>query len=62
MSGLQTSGDLLAKLSAAARKSLSESEIREQRISFILSAVDDNSSITKAQIERVINHLEGQPN
>ena len=60
MSGLQSSSELLAKLSAAARRSLSEQEIRKQRISFIISAVDDDSTITKAQVEKVINHLEGQ--
>lgn len=60
MTEKSTSADLLERLSAAAKKSLTEAEIRAQRVSFIMSAVDDDSTITRAQIEQIINENEGQ--
>ncbi len=59
MTSLTTSDEVLKKISAAAKKSLTEQEIREQRISFVLSSVDDESSITKDQVEKVLQHFEG---
>ena len=60
MTSLATSQALLDRLSAAAKRSLSEKEIRAQKISFIMSAVDDDSTITKAQVEKVMREFEGE--
>ncbi|WP_299589747.1 hypothetical protein [uncultured Tateyamaria sp.] len=60
MSEVATSPALLDKLLAAAKRSLTEREIREQKVSFIISSVDDDSTITKAQVERVIRDFEGE--
>lgn len=59
MTQVATEPTLLERLSAAARRGLSGQEVREQRISFIMSAVDDDSTITKAQVEQVIRQFEG---
>ena len=60
MTGITTSKELLDKLSAAAHRSLSEEEVREQRVSFIMSSVDDESTITKDQVEKVLRQHAGQ--
>ena len=60
MTPVVTSQALLDRLSAAAKRSLSEREIRAQKISFIISAVDDESTITKSQVEQVIREFEGE--
>ena len=60
MTQVVTSQALLDRLSAAAKRSLSEREIRAQKISFIISAVDDDSTITKAQVEKVMREFEGE--
>lgn len=60
MTGLATSRELLDKMSAAAKRTLSEAEVREQRVSFILSSVDDDSSITKDQVKEVLRKFKGQ--
>lgn len=60
MSEVATSPALLDKLFAAASRSLTEREIREQKVSFIISSVDDESTITRSQVERVIRDFEGE--
>lgn len=61
MTGPKTPEALLEKLSAATKRILSDQEIREQRISFIMGAVDEDSTITRDQIQKVIQKLEGEP-
>ena len=60
MSQMVNSRALLDRLSVAAKRNLSEREIRAQKISFIISAIDDDSTITKAQVEKVIREFEGE--
>lgn len=60
MTELCTSPRLLEKLAAAAKRSLTEDEVRAQRISFIMSGVDVDSNITREQVEKVVMKLEGQ--
>ena len=60
MVDLHTAPDLIDRLTSAARRSLTENEVRSQRISFIMSGVDDDSSITREQVEKVVLKLEGQ--
>ena len=59
MTDLSTSPRLLESLAAAVKRSLSEKEIRAQRISFIMSGVDEDSNITREQVEEVVLKLEG---
>lgn len=61
MSTVQTSARLLEAFSAAAKRTLSESEIRAQRVSFIMGAVDQ-PSITKAEVQKVVDQFEGHSN
>lgn len=60
MTGIATSQELLDRLSAAAKRNLSGAEIHKQRVSFVMSAVDDDSAITKDQVERVLKEHEGK--
>ncbi|MEP0147552.1 MAG: hypothetical protein ABJ320_19205 [Lentilitoribacter sp.] len=58
MTSISTAPALLERLSAAAKQTLSEREVRNQRISFIMSTVNDEN-ITQAQVEKVVKHSEG---
>ena len=60
MTGLQTSEKLLNALTRAAKKKLSESELREQRISFIMGSLDKDSTITREQVSRILAQQEGR--
>lgn len=39
---------------------MTPAEIREQRISFVLSTLDDDSEVTRADIEKIIDEKEGK--
>jgi hypothetical protein len=60
MTGIATPQELLDRLSAAAKRNLSGAEIHQQRVSFVMSAVDDESTITKDQVEQVLKQHEGK--
>jgi pseudouridine-5'-phosphate glycosidase len=57
---IKTDATLLRRLSEAARKQLTREELRLQRISFIYGSLPQDSTITRQQIERVLNRAEGE--
>lgn len=59
MTDLQTDDRLLQALRKAASRGATEEEIHKQRISFIISNLSKDSSITRAQIEKVVEQDSG---
>lgn len=57
MTNLQTDPAVLKALRAAAEHEFKAEELRQQRISFVLGSLKEDSTVTRPQIERV---LEGQ--
>jgi molecular chaperone DnaK (HSP70) len=59
MTGLKTKKSLLKALKQAAEAKLTSEEIRKQRVSFIMGSLDDESTITRQQVERILAEREG---
>lgn len=60
MPELMTDPKLLEALRAAARVQLSSSELRQQRIDYIVASLsDDGTSVTKAQVVKELEKLAG---
>ncbi len=51
--------ELLEALRKAAGRSMSAEEIRAQRLSFVLSTLDDSSEATRQRVERQLDAHEG---
>jgi hypothetical protein len=60
MPELKTDEALLRALERAAARPLTEKEIHSQRGSFIMGTIKDNSTITRARVERVLAEQEGR--
>ena len=60
MTSLHTDDALLRKLKAAASRSLSAEELRNQRISFIMGTLKDSSPVTRAKVTEVLAEREGK--
>lgn len=59
MTKVRTEPSLLEELSRAAGRPMTAQEVREQRISFVMSAVTEGSEVTRAEIGRIIDEREG---
>jgi len=59
MTDMQSDPTLLKALKAAAGKKMSPEEVREQRISFVMSAIDEGSEVSRADVGRMIDEREG---
>lgn len=59
MGNLQTKSSVLELLKKASRTSATPEEIELQRISFILANLSKNSTMTKADIEEILNSQRG---
>jgi hypothetical protein len=57
---LKTDPGLLERLAMAASRSITRSELHEQRISFIIGNLPKDSTITRDQIVSVLNRVEGE--
>ena len=56
---LKTDAALLAKLAEAAKRPMTKDELRQQKISFILSSVPNDSAVTRAQVEKALETADG---
>jgi hypothetical protein len=56
---LKTDAALLAKLAEAAKRHMTKDELRLQKISFILSSVSDDSTMTRKQVAEILDEAEG---
>ena len=56
---LKSDAALLAKLAEAAKRPMSKEELRAQKISFILSSMSKDSTVTRKQVEETLERSEG---
>ena len=54
MTNLRTESALLEALSDAAKTQVSVDELRKQRVSFIMGALGDDSSVTRARVTEIL--------
>lgn len=60
MTELHTNEALLQALRAASSREMTAAELHKQRVSFIMSSVSDDSGVTRAQVEQVLERQEGR--
>lgn len=60
MSELKTSEQLLKAISDAARRGPTASELRNQRVSFIMGSLDKKSGVTREQVRKVLAAQDGR--
>lgn len=56
----QTNSDLLAKLRAAAQHTPTRDELEKQRVSFVYGFMGHSSTITRSEVERLVEKQEGR--
>jgi hypothetical protein len=56
LTGIRTSEALLEALEKSAARPLSHERMEEQRISFVMGALDDDNDMTREQVERVLEN------
>ena len=62
MTNLKTDESLLEALRSAAQRRPSADEVQRQRVSFILSAVNQGEGVTKSRIQEVLSEQDGSGN
>lgn len=60
MTELKTEATLLSRLLDAAKKELTEEEIRRQRVSFIMGSIGEKNHATRAKVTEILAHHEGR--
>lgn len=60
MTELHTDPVLLRALLDSAKRKLTESELQAQRISFIMGTLDEDSTVTRDQVSRVLAEQSGE--
>lgn len=60
MTDLRTDADLLRRLKEASRANLSAYEIKQQKISFILGSLGEQSDVTREKVEEVLHKMDGE--
>jgi len=60
MTELHTDPVLLRALSDSTKRKLTEAELQAQRVSFIMGSLDEDSTVTRAQIRRVLAEQSGE--
>ena len=59
MTELQTDTDIQQALRKAAGQKMTQQQVREQRISFVMGTVDKSNNMTRAEVEKLLSSLEG---
>lgn len=60
MTEIRTDQRLLDELRRAAGRSMTAAEVREQRISFVMSAITEGSEVTRSEVGKIIDEREGR--
>lgn len=60
MTELKTRDDLLSALRQASTRELSARELHNQRVSFILGSLKEESGITRSRVEEVLAKQDGR--
>ncbi|MCY4304069.1 MAG: hypothetical protein OXC62_04695 [Aestuariivita sp.] len=56
----KTNKDLLDALHEAAGREMTQEEVRQQRISFVLDMIDTTNDMTRANVAELIDNREGK--
>ncbi len=56
---IKTDNALLYRMKQAAGKPLNTNEVRAQRVSFIMGSMPEDAHVTKADVEKVLDQMEG---
>ena len=59
LTDLATDSELLARLNAAAKRGVSAAERKQQRLSFVYANLPKESAMTKNEVERALNRIDG---
>lgn len=57
---IRTDADLLRRLKEAARRPVTAEELQRQRVSFVFGNMDEKSSMTRGDVERVLDRADGK--
>lgn len=60
MTDIRTNAKLLKALKSVPNRKLTEDELYKQRISFIMGSLSDDSTVTRAQVTKVLSDFEGR--
>lgn len=60
MTDTKTNETLLAALRQAARRGPSAAELRKQRVSFIMGSLRQDSTVTRAKVNELLDEQEGR--
>lgn len=60
MTNIQTNPELLEALRAASKRPLSEKELHEQRISFIMASIKNPEGVTRQKVAEILERHEGR--
>ncbi|MEM6847700.1 MAG: hypothetical protein AAF580_06430 [Pseudomonadota bacterium] len=60
MTGNATDARVLTALRRSAQREPTQEEVREQRVSFIMGSLKENSTVTRERVGSLIDRLEGR--
>ena len=60
MAEYKTNPDLFRALQSAAGVEMTQSEVREQKISFVLGMIDETNDMTRADVAKLIDERDGK--
>ncbi len=60
MTNLKTREKLLNALKDASKREITPEQLHNQRISFIMGSLDEDSRVTRAQVQQVLARQEGR--
>jgi len=60
MTKFKTDPDLLRALEAAAGREMTQSEVREQKISFVMGMIDQDNNLSRAEVAKIIDKHDGK--
>ena len=60
MTKFKTDPDLLKALEEAAGREMTQVEVREQKISFVMGMIDEDNNLTRAEVAKIIDNHNGK--
>ena len=60
MTKFKTDPDLLKALEEAAGREMTQVEVREQKISFVMGMIDEDNNLTRAEVAKLIDKHDGK--
>lgn len=60
MENLKTNPELLAALRKASTRELSPTDLHNQRVSFVMASLKEDSGVTRARVDEVVSKSDGK--